>query len=141
MSAHELTQRLITEIKNQKHDVIICNFANPDMVGHTGNFKATIKAIETIDECLGQIVQTIKNVGGELLITADHGNAELMYDTQTQQCHTAHTSELVPFIYVGRPAFIKPITGKLSDISPTMLYLLGFDKPDEMTGQTLIELL
>ncbi len=140
MSAPELTQRLIEAIQQQQYDVIICNFANPDMVGHTGNFAATVKAIETIDHCLGAIVTSLKSVGGELIITADHGNAEQMFDCVTNQPHTAHTSDPVPFIYVGRSAEVVKNDGKLSDIAPTMLYLLGLAQPKEMTGQCLLKL-
>lgn len=140
MSAPLLTQRLISEIKKQNYDVIICNFANPDMVGHSGNFPATVKAIETIDKCLGEILSIIIETDGELLITADHGNAEQMFDYVTNQAHTAHTSDPVPFLYVGRKATIAKENGKLSDISPTMLYLLGLPQPKEMTGQTLLKL-
>lgn len=140
MSAPEVTDRLISEIKSQKYDVIICNFANPDMVGHTGNLEATIKAIETIDQCLAKIIPALQSVGGEALITADHGNAEFMFDEKTQQPHTAHTCELVPLIYVGRPAHVINSQGILSDIAPTMLYLMGLKQPQEMTGQPLLEL-
>ncbi len=140
MSAFELTERLVAEIKSRQYDVIICNFANPDMVGHTGNFSATVKAIETIDVCLKKIIDALKEVGGEAIITADHGNAEQMFDSSTNQPHTAHTSDPVPFIYVGRKAKIIKKDGKLSDIAPTMLYLLDLKKPSEMTGESLIEL-
>lgn len=141
MSAPELTDRLVDEIRSGQFDVIICNFANPDMVGHTGNFDAAVKAIETIDECLGKIVKALKEVGGEALITADHGNAECMFDSETNQPHTAHTSDPVPLIYVGRDAKIVNQEGKLSDIAPTMLYLLGLSVPDEMTGKKLLEVI
>ena len=140
MSAHQITERLVAEIKNQQYGVIICNFANPDMVGHTGNFNATVKAIEAVDECLGVIIKAIREVNGELLITADHGNAEKMFDAHHNQPHTAHTSDPVPFIYVGHQARICKTDGKLSDIAPTILYLLGYSKPLEMTGNTLLEL-
>jgi 2,3-bisphosphoglycerate-independent phosphoglycerate mutase len=141
MSAPELTDSLIAAIDSNQYDVIICNFANPDMVGHTGNFNATVKAIETIDHCLGKIIQAIQVVGGECLITADHGNAEMMYDPKTKQPHTAHTSDPVPFIYVGRPAIICSQTGKLSDVAPTMLTLLNLPIPAAMTGKSLIQLI
>ncbi len=140
MSAFELTDKLVEEIRHQKYDVIICNFANPDMVGHTGNFDATVKAIETIDTCLDKIIRALQDVGGEALITADHGNAEMMFDDKTGQPHTAHTSELVPLIYVGRKAKVSKKHGILSDIAPTMLYLLGLTPPPEMTGKSLLEL-
>lgn len=141
MSAPELTDRLIAEINSGKYDVIICNFANPDMVGHSGNLAATTRAIEVIDQCLGRIQTVIQQAGGELVITADHGNAEMMFDPATNQPHTAHTSDPVPFIYVGRMAKISKTDGKLSDIAPTLLYLLGLPKPAEMSGKPLVELL
>lgn len=140
MSAPELTNKLIDAIQSGTYDVIICNFANPDMVGHTGNFAATVKAIETIDSCLGKIAQALHEVGGECLITADHGNAEMMFDKKTNQAHTAHTSDPVPFIYMGREAKIIKSDGKLSDIAPTLLYLMGIKQPEEMTGHSLVEL-
>jgi 2,3-bisphosphoglycerate-independent phosphoglycerate mutase len=140
MSAKELTDALIKAIKSNQYDVIICNFANPDMVGHTGNFEATVQAIEVIDGCLEKIISALKSVNGEAIITADHGNAERMFNSETNQPHTAHTSDPVPFIYIGRPAKISKKDGKLSDIAPTMLYLLGLQKPLEMTGFSLLEL-
>lgn len=140
MSALEITDRLVDEIKNQKYDLIICNFANPDMVGHTGNFEATVKAIEVIDACLGKIIKALHEIDGELLITADHGNAEKMFDDDNNQPHTAHTSDPVPFIYAGRKAKIANETGKLSDIAPTILYLLDLSQPMEMTGSSLVKL-
>ena len=140
MSAMELTTRLVHEIHSKQYDVIICNFANSDMVGHSGDFAATVKAIETIDICLGKISHALQEVGGELLITADHGNAEKMFDCETNQPHTSHTSDPVPFIYQGRPAQIAIQNGKLSDIAPTLLYLLNIPKPAEMTGKNLVNL-
>ena len=109
------------------------------MVGHTGKFDATVKAIEALDVCLGEVVDTILAVGGEALITADHGNAEQMCDEDTGQVHTAHTVNPVPFIYVGREAELAPV-GALSDVTPTMLYLMDIDKPAEMGGQSLVKL-
>lgn len=141
MSVLELTQQLITFIKARRQDVIICNIANPDMIGHTGDFEATVRAIEVVDQCLGQMMQAILKAGGEMLITADHGNAECLYDTTTNQSHTAHTCALVPFIYQGRPAVLVPTRGaipNLSAVAPTLLYLLGLPKPSEMTGNSLI---
>jgi len=138
MSAEEITDRLIAEIPN--YDVIICNFANPDMLGHTGNFEATVEAIEVIDRCLAKIIPALQAAGGEALITADHGNAELMFDNKTHQPHTAHTHELVPLVYVGRKATFTKSNGVLSDIAPTMLYLLNIEQPKEMTGETLLHL-
>lgn len=140
MSALPLTDALISAIENQQYDVIICNFANPDMVGHTGNFEATVRAIETIDFCLDRIIESAKKSGGEVLITADHGNAERMFDPNTGQAHTAHTCDPVPFLYIGRPAKIVDFNGKLSDVAPTMLYLMGLPIPTEMTGRPLVML-
>ncbi len=140
MSAPELTDRFVAAIESEKYDVIICNFANPDMVGHTGNLAATIKAIETVDTCLARILTALKKVGGEVLITADHGNAEMLKDSETGQPHTAHTDELVPLIYVGRPAVPRQTNGTLSDITPTLLYLMHLPLSAEMTGQPLFHL-
>lgn len=140
MSAPELTDRIIKEIREKQYDVIICNFANPDMVGHSGNFEATVKAIEVIDACLHRIVEALKEVGGEALITADHGNAELMFDEKTQQAHTAHTHEKVPALYIGRKAAAVKSSGILADLAPTLLSLLGFTPPPEMTGEILFTL-
>lgn len=140
MSARELTKQLIEKIESQQYDLIICNFANPDMVGHTGNFSATVQAIETIDECLAKIIPALQSVGGEAIITADHGNAELMFDHQTHQPHTAHTHEKVPLIYIGRKAASSKSNGILSDIAPTLVYLMNLTKPQEMTGETLFKL-
>ncbi|MEJ2361520.1 MAG: 2,3-bisphosphoglycerate-independent phosphoglycerate mutase [Gammaproteobacteria bacterium] len=138
MSAPELTDRLVEAIESGKYDTIICNYANPDMVGHTGNYAATVKAIEAIDACLGRVVAAIQQVGGEMLITADHGNAEMMVNHETHQPHTAHTTNLVPFIYIGRPLQLAS-TGTLSDVAPTMLELMGLEQPLEMTGHSLID--
>jgi len=140
MSAYELTSEFIKAIESEKYDVIICNFANPDMVGHTGNLSAAIKAIETIDHCLSRIIPALEKAGGEALITADHGNAEMMFNQKTGQPHTAHTHERVPLIYAGRKANVVKTDGILSDIAPTMLYLLGLPKPDEMTGRSIFKL-
>ena len=140
MSAIAMTERMIEEIKGQKYDVIIANFANADMVGHSGDFAATVKAIEVLDHCLSLIVSALKEVGGELMITADHGNAEFMFNSATNQPHTAHTDFPVPFIYIGRNAKICIKDGKLSDIAPTMLTLIGLPIPKEMTGKSLLEL-
>lgn len=136
MSAPEVTDRLVEAILNEKYDVIICNYANTDMVGHTGNFDATVQAVEAIDGYLGRLIEAIEKVGGEMLITADHGNAEKMLDEESGQPHTAHTTNPVPLIYIG-PRDLKLHPGILSDIAPTMLTLMGLDVPIEMTGQDL----
>jgi len=109
------------------------------MVGHTGDFDATVRAIETIDACLGRIVAAVQRAGGELLITADHGNAEQMFDQQTGQTHTAHTTNPVPLVYVGRPAAMAD-TGALEDIAPTLLHIMGLPIPSEMNGRPLVSL-
>jgi 2,3-bisphosphoglycerate-independent phosphoglycerate mutase len=139
MSAPAVADKMVEAIKSGRYDVIVCNFANADMVGHTGNFDAAVKAIEAVDTALGRILEAAQAVGGEILITADHGNAEEMFDPATGQAHTAHTINLVPLIYVGRPAVMAP-TGALEDIAPTMLTLMGLPVPKEMTGQPLVDL-
>lgn len=140
MSAAELTDKLVAAIKGGQYDAIICNFANPDMVGHTGKFDAAVLAIEAIDACLGKVMNAIKEVGGEALITADHGNAEQMSDPESGQAHTAHTHNPVPLIYVGRPATPDESRGSLADVAPTMLYLMGLDIPSRMSGHPLMRL-
>jgi 2,3-bisphosphoglycerate-independent phosphoglycerate mutase len=137
MSAPELTDRLVEAIESGKYDAIICNYANPDMVGHTGNYAATVKAIEAIDACLGRVIAAIQKVGGEMLITADHGNAEMMRNQETHQPHTAHTTNLVPLVYIGRKLSLIN-QGVLSDVAPTMLELMGLPQPSEMSGHSLI---
>lgn len=139
MNSTELTDKLVAAIESSEYDVIICNYPNGDMVGHTGNFDAAVKACEAVDSCIGRVVDALAKVDGECIITADHGNAEQMKDDSTGQAHTAHTSELVPFIFVGRNATIKP-NGRLCDIAPTMLTLMGQTVPSEMTGQNIIDL-
>ncbi|HAU1874695.1 TPA: 2,3-bisphosphoglycerate-independent phosphoglycerate mutase [Legionella pneumophila] len=139
MSAHELTKTLIAAINSQDYHVIICNYANADMVGHTGNFEATVQAIECLDQCMQQVWQALKNNGGKLLITADHGNAEEMFSEATNQAHTAHTSEPVPFLYVGGGWHFTHSEGSLIDIAPSLLALLGITPPPEMTGRILLE--
>ncbi|MDR0807203.1 MAG: 2,3-bisphosphoglycerate-independent phosphoglycerate mutase [Enterobacteriaceae bacterium] len=136
MSSAELTEKLVAAIESGKYDAIICNYPNGDMVGHTGVYDAAIKAVETLDACVGQVVTAVEKVGGQLLVTADHGNAEQMRDPATGQAHTAHTSLPVPLIYIGKQA--QAIEGgKLSDLAPTMLNLMGMEIPKEMTGKPL----
>ena len=139
MSAFEVAQKLGDAIQSKKYHAIICNFANADMVGHTGNLNAAIKAMEVLDTCIGKVVNAMESIGGEVIITADHGNAELMEDYENKQVHTQHTTNVVPFLYIGRKATIKP-NGRLSDIAPTLLHLMGEKQPSEMTGQNLIQL-
>ena len=140
MNAPELTDKLCAAIRSRQYATIICNFANADMVGHSGNMPATIAAIEVIDQCLTKIIAALTEVGGEALITADHGNAEFMYDEITGQAHTAHTTNPVPVIYVGRNAKSVVTDGNLADIAVTLLTLLGLTVPTEMTGRSLFEL-
>ena len=138
MSAKEVTDKVIEAIILKKYDCIILNYANPDMVGHTGNLEAAIKAIETIDECVGKVIEVVKENNGVMLITADHGNAEQMLDYKTGEPQTAHTSNPVPLILVGKED-AKLKEGKLADLAPTMLKLMGLEKPEEMTGENIIE--
>ncbi|MGL4957735.1 MAG: 2,3-bisphosphoglycerate-independent phosphoglycerate mutase, partial [Plesiomonas sp.] len=133
MSSAELTEKLVGAIESGKYDAIICNYPNGDMVGHTGIFDAAVKAVETLDHCIEQVVAAVRKVDGQLLITADHGNAELMKDQTTGQPFTAHTNLPVPLIYVGKPAETVH-GGKLSDLAPTMLSMMGMEIPAEMTG-------
>ena len=140
MSADEVTDKMVEAIEQQRYDVIICNYANADMVGHTGNFDAAKRAIEALDGCLGRVIAALKKVGGEALITADHGNAEQMHDHDVNQPHTQHTTDPVPLIYVGRPADPIVTDGVLSDVAPTLLHLMGLPAPAEMTGRPLFRL-
>lgn len=139
MSIKKLSIELERAIRSQEFDVIICNVANPDMVGHTGNMTAAIAAVEAVDECLGIVFKAIRSVSGELLVTADHGNIEQMTDPKSGQSHTAHTTNPVPLVYFGRRA-TQVDGGSLRDIAPTMLYLLGITPPAQMTGHSLFEL-
>ena len=138
MSAFEVTDRLVAAIDSRRYDAIICNYANGDMVGHTGNLAAATRAIEALDECLGRVVKAAQKAGGEVLITADHGNAEMMFDPATQQAHTAHTLDPVPLLYIGRKAQIAR-RGALQDVAPTLLKMMGLPQPPEMTGRSLLE--
>ena len=139
MNSVLLTDKLVAAIESGEHDVIICNYPNGDMVGHTGKFDAAVKACEAVDTAIGRVVTALEKVGGECLITADHGNAEQMTDPTSGQAHTAHTCEPVPLIYFGRKATMAE-TGTLSDISPTILQLMGVEQPSEMTGTSLVNL-
>lgn len=138
MSAPELADKTVAAIGTAKYDLIVLNFANPDMVGHTGSLPAAIRAVETVDTCLGRIVEAVTAQGGVLLVTADHGNCELMRDPETGGPHTAHTTNPVPVLLVGRPG-AKLHNGRLADIAPTLLALLGLPQPAEMTGKSLID--
>ncbi|MFZ5640715.1 MAG: alkaline phosphatase family protein, partial [Bacillota bacterium] len=129
----------LEEINADKYDVIILNYANPDMVGHTGVMEAAVKAVTAIDECLGRVVDAVLAKGGRVLVTADHGNAEQMVDPDDGQPYTAHTTNPVPFMYIDKANQTASMeAGRLEDIAPTMLSLLGIDQPAEMTGRNLI---
>ncbi len=137
MSAPELADKAVAAITSAKYDLIVLNFANPDMVGHTGNLQAAIKAVETVDTALGRIAQAIERQGGALLVTADHGNCEMMRDPETGGPHTAHTTNPVPVLLFGaKAASIRD--GRLADLAPTLLELMGVAQPQEMTGESLL---
>ena len=138
MHAPEVTDKLVEAIESDKYDLIVVNYANADMVGHSGIFDAAVKAIEALDTCVGRLAEALDKKGGELLVTADHGNAEQMANPETGQAHTAHTTNVVPLLYVGRAAQLAD-KGLLSDIAPTVLYLLGLTAPAEMSGRNLVK--
>ncbi|MEE0930642.1 MAG: 2,3-bisphosphoglycerate-independent phosphoglycerate mutase [Acutalibacteraceae bacterium] len=138
MSAPEVCEKVVDSIKSGKYDAIILNFANCDMVGHTGVFEAAVKAVETVDECVGKVVDAVKEMNGIAVITADHGNADKMVDTDGEP-FTAHTTNLVPLCVVGYNCKLKQEGGKLADIAPTMLQMMNIPQPKEMTGESLIE--
>jgi 2,3-bisphosphoglycerate-independent phosphoglycerate mutase len=137
MSAIEVCDKVCVAIKSGKYDVIILNFANCDMVGHTGFFDAAVKAVETVDTCVGRVKDATEEMGGVMLLTADHGNADRMVDTDGSP-FTAHTTNPVPFSVIGKDCFLRE-GGKLCDIAPTIISLLGLQKPEEMTGESLIK--
>ncbi len=139
MSAFEVTDKLEASIRSKQYQAIVCNYANGDMVGHSGNMEAAVKAVEALDACVGRVVGAMLECGGEILVTADHGNAEQMLDRVTQQPHTAHTMNSVPFLYIGRKARMVS-GGALQDVAPTLLAMLGLPQPPEMTGKPLIEI-
>ena len=140
MSAYEVTDKVLEAISQDKYDAIILNYANTDMVGHTGSLAAAIKAVEAVDECVGKVVKLVEEKQGNLLITADHGNAEQMIDYKTGEPHTAHTTNPVPLILVTANEKLKLKSGgKLADLAPTMLDLMNLEKPEEMTGTSLLD--
>jgi 2,3-bisphosphoglycerate-independent phosphoglycerate mutase len=138
MSAPELTHKAVAAIASNKYDLIVLNFANPDMVGHTGSLPAAIKAVETVDAGLGRIAEAVQKAGGALLVTADHGNCEMMRDQQTGGPHTAHTTNPVPVLLAGARNRGLIAEGRLADIAPTLLELMELPKPKEMTGRSLL---
>jgi 2,3-bisphosphoglycerate-independent phosphoglycerate mutase len=140
MSAPEVTEEMLRRIASDKYDLLILNYANGDMVGHTGSLPAAIKAVETVDACVGKVVNAVMARGGALIVTADHGNCEQMIDPETGGPHTAHTTYPVNLIVVDDrfKGYQLSTDGRLADIAPTALKLLGLDQPPEMTGQSLI---
>ena len=139
MSAPEVTDKLVAAIRSGNYDAIICNYANGDMVGHTGVFSAAVKAVEALDTCIKRVTDAVIEMDGHCLITADHGNCEQMVDYDAGQAHTQHTTELVPLVYVGnKHGALQEKGGKLADIAPTMLALMSVDQPAEMTGTNLL---
>lgn len=141
MSAPEVTDRLVEAIHSGEFDLIVCNFANGDMVGHTGNYEAAVQAVEALDSCLGRVEAAVREVDGEALLTADHGNCEQMVDYDSGQEHTQHTTELVPLVYIGgrNPEF-RDEGGVLADVAPSLLRLMDLPQPPEMTGKSLLTL-
>ncbi len=140
MAVYEITDRLLAAIASARYDAIICNFANGDQVGHTGNMAAAIQAVEAVDRCLARLVAAVQAAGVEMIVTADHGNVECMLDEQAQQPLTAHTTNPVPLVYIGSRSVRMHEGGNLADVAPTLLRLMGLPVPDEMTGRPLLEL-
>ncbi len=139
MSAYELTEAILQRLNEYDDDFILLNFANPDMVGHTGVLQAAVRAVEAVDECAGRLVQAIVNKGGAALITADHGNCEIMVNEQTNDPHTYHTTQPVSFfVLCNDKVWLRP-RGILADVAPTVLDLMGIVQPLEMTGRSLVE--
>ncbi len=142
MSAAEVTDHIVKALEEERYDLIVANYANTDMVGHSGNLEATKIAVETVDACLGRLLAALEKKNGSMLITADHGNAECMRDEHTHQPHTAHTLNLVPAIIAGprwNQSNVSLPSGKLADVAPTILQLLGLKQPKSMTGHSLLE--
>jgi 2,3-bisphosphoglycerate-independent phosphoglycerate mutase len=139
MSAYQVTDKLEEAIASGKYDLIVANYANPDMVGHTGIMKAAVEAVDTIDVCLGRLRTAIENAQGVMLLTADHGNVELMKDPVTGEPHTAHTLFDVPIVAINAPKGTELENGRLADVAPTMLALMGLKQPAPMTGHSLLK--
>lgn len=135
MSAAGVLSEALASLKAKAHDLLVINFANPDMVGHTGNLDAAINAVETVDGCVGELITALQTAGGQMLLTADHGNCEQMWDINADSPHTAHTTNLVPLIFVNGPPNIQVNDGRLSDLAPSLLAMLGIDQPASMTGR------
>jgi 2,3-bisphosphoglycerate-independent phosphoglycerate mutase len=135
-----VTDKLVAAVESGKFDFILVNYANTDMVGHSGIFEAAVKAVEAVDACIGRLAAAVEKAGGAMIITADHGNAEMMADPATHQPHTAHTTNLVPVMLVNGPAEVAKIApgGRLADVAPTVLDLMGLPQPREMDGHSLL---
>ena len=140
MSAPAVLKEAVKSLAKRSHEFVVINFANPDMVGHTGNFEATIKAVETVDSCVGELVTAVKAAGGQMLLTSDHGNCELMWDSEANSPHTAHTNNLVPLILINAPKSVKISNGRLADLAPSLLAMLGIEKPTSMSGNLLFNI-
>ena len=139
MSAYKVTEELVGAIQSRCFDLIVANYANPDMVGHTGRLDAAIAAVETVDACLGKVLDALERVGSAAVVTADHGNAELMRDPETGAPHTAHTTNPVPVVLFNGPKAVTELCdGRLADVAPTLLEMLGLEAPPEMTGRSLL---
>ena len=138
MNAAGVLAVALDSIRTHQHDLIIVNFANPDMVGHTGDLPAAITAVQTVDNCVGQIAEAVVSAGGQMLLTADHGNCEVMWDDQANSPHTAHTTNPVPLILINANPSARIVDGRLADLAPSLLEMLGIAKPDEMTGKSLL---
>ena len=137
MSASDVLAVALESLANHHHDLVVVNFANPDMVGHTGDLDAAIKAVETVDDCVGRLAEAVLARDGRMVVTADHGNCEVMWDDSAGSPHTAHTTNLVPVILVGAPDGTRLRDGRLADLAPTLLDLMGIDRPSAMTGSPL----
>ena len=138
MSAEGVLAAALASVNDKMHDLLIINFANPDMVGHTGDLEAAIRAVETVDDCVGTLVTALLAQDGHMLLTADHGNCEIMWDVEADSPHTAHTTSLVPLILVNGADAIKLADGRLADLAPSLLAMLGIKQPSAMTGNSLL---
>jgi len=139
MSAYELTEAVIQRLKDHDDDFILVNYANPDMVGHTGVLEAAVRAVEAVDECAGRLVEAIVQKGGAALVTADHGNCEIMINEKTAEPHTYHTIQPVSFFVICNDSIWLRPRGILADVAPTVLDLMGIDQPNDMTGRSLVD--
>ena len=137
MSAGGVLAKAVASLESKSHDLLVINFANPDMVGHTGDLAAAVAAVETVDTCVGELVAAMKAVNGQMLLTADHGNCEVMWNSKAQSPHTAHTTNLVPLILINGNEGTYLTDGRLADLAPSLLAMMGIDQPASMTGKSL----